>query len=191
LAGEPIGLSRYRPAIDHPALGRFREWVVDQGRHTLITYLLTHPDRALSPVVHDAETLFAADTPSSGPSSNDSISSYRPRGADPLLPAPLAAAVYPPSVVAVLVWLGAVIASAAWLIRRGAARAIWLVPGIALLLQVPHAAIVWHADPNDIPRHALEVGVMARLSLLLLTIFLIDAALGLRRVNAGFDRDRP
>jgi hypothetical protein len=190
LAGEPLGLAEFRPTLAEPDFRQFREWVVDRGRRTLGTYLLSHPDRALSPVLDDAEALFAAGTPSSGPSRDDPIAGYRPRGTDPLLPAPLAAAVYLPSVAAVLVWLGAVIGGAVWLARRGAARAIWLIPAIALLLQVPHAAMVWHADPNDIPRHALGVGVITRLSLLLLTILLIDAALGLRRVNAGFDGDR-
>jgi hypothetical protein len=185
LAGEPIGLARFRPALEDPAFERFRAWVVDDGRDTLATYLLTHPHRALSPVGRDAETLFASGTPGSGPSSNDPVAAYRAEGTEPLLPSPLAAVIYPPSVAALLVWLGVLIACAVWLARRGAARPIWLVPAIALLLQVPHAAMVWHADPNDIPRHAVEVGVMAHLSLLLLSIMLIDAALGLRRGDAG------
>ena len=116
------------------------------------------------------------------------LASYRTGGADSVLPGPLGSVVYPPSLPSLLVWLGVVIVAAAWLARQGAARAIWLVPGTALLLQVPHAALVWHGGPLEIPRHALQVGVLTRLSLLVLTIFLIDAALGLRNEVDGRDR---
>lgn len=178
-AGEQLGHSELRPVIDDPRLGAFRRWVSAHGRQTLVAYLATHPNRALAPVVRDRKRLLAT-APSSHHRWGRPVASYRAPGTDPLLPAPLAAAVYPPSVAAVLAWLGAVIAAAAWLTWRGAARAVWLVPAVALIVQLPHAAIVWHGDAAEIPRHALLVGVMTRLSLLLLSIFLIDAALSRR-----------
>jgi hypothetical protein len=206
LAGEPLGSSELRPLVEEdPRLGGFREWVHADGRGTLVTFLLTHPDRALAPVVRDREELFTVG-PSSAPRAAAArstsagwseaggygpISSYRAKMTEPLLPGPLAAAVYPPSIAALLAWLGATIVAAAWLAWRGAARAVWLVPAVALLLQVPHAGLVWHGEPVEIPRHALQVGVMTRLSLLLLSIFLIDAALGLGRRDATRRRASP
>ncbi|MGH2991962.1 MAG: hypothetical protein ACRDL1_00290 [Solirubrobacterales bacterium] len=182
LAGEELGGAEVRPLIEEdPRLGAFREWVRAEGRSTRAAFLLTHPDRALAPVVRNREALFTVDPSRSEAGGYGPISSYRATGTEPLLPGPIAAAVYPPSIAAVLAWLAAVIAAAAWLAWRGAARAVWLVPAIALLLQVPHAALVWHGGPLEVPRHALQVGAMTRLSLLLLSIFLIDAALSLRR----------
>jgi len=46
-----------------------------------------------------------------------------------------------------------------------------------VLFQLPHAALIWNADPVGITRHALTAGLVTRLGLLLLTLFLIDAAL--------------
>jgi hypothetical protein len=143
-------------------------------------FLLSHPVRDLDPVFDHPDELLSTDPSAPAGLGYSPIAQYRAPGTDPLLPAPVAAVVYPPSVAALLGRLGAAIAAAAWLARRGAARAVWLVPAIALVLQIPHAAVVWNGDTNEIFRHALLVGVMTRLSLLLLTIFLIDAALGLR-----------
>jgi hypothetical protein len=84
---------------------------------------------------------------------------------------------YPPSAAAVLVWLALAAAIAAWLARAGLGRAVWFIPGAVVLLQFPHAAAVWHGDAWGVTRHALAVGVLTRLGLLVLTLFLIDAAL--------------
>jgi hypothetical protein len=70
-----------------------------------------------------------------------------------------------------------VLAAAGWLAWRGRARPVWLVPAVAVLIQLPHAAIVWNGDASEIARHALLVSVMTRLGLLMLSIFLVDAAL--------------
>ena len=93
----------------------------------------------------------------------------------------MATAVYPPKIAALLAWLAVVAAAAILLARRGFARPVWLVPALAVVFQIPHAAIVWNGGPTDIARHAVLVGLMTRLGLLLLTIFLIDAALEARR----------
>jgi hypothetical protein len=153
--------------------------VPDEGRQALAGYLVTHPYRGLKPVVEDADILFSTDPPYEG----TRLADYRPRGTDPLLPAALGAVVYPPSVAAILVWLAVVIAAAAWLARLGAARPLWLVPGVATLLQLPHAAIAWHGDTVELARHALTGSVVTRLGLLVLSIFLIDAILE-RRASA-------
>jgi len=186
LAGEPLGLSDYKPLVDGPRLAAYREWVLDRGRRTLATYLLIHPDRALAPAVSHPDTLFAIAAPADP--LGEPLAYYRAQGTDPLLPAPLGSVVYPSTFAALVAWLGVVIAAACALAWLGATRSIWLVPAIALFLQIPHAALVWHGDPNEIPRHALLVGVLTRLSLLLLSIFLIDALLGLRDRGAAQSR---
>ena len=91
-------------------------------------------------------------------------------GRSPLLPAPLAEVAYPPR------WRRLVAGSRLVVARGGmACRALGLArPVVAAylrsrsLLQLPHAAIVWHGDTIEIARHALTVGVVTRLSLLVL-----------------------
>ena len=160
-----------------PRVADFIRWMSDEGRQTLATYLLTHPYRAVKPVVEDGRRLLATDPGESDEPYQDSLADYRAAGTNPLLPAPLAAVVYPPTVVAVLVWLAVVIAAAGWLVWRRRARRIWLVPAVATLLQLPHAMLVWHGDTIETARHALTVSVVTRLGLLVLSILLIDAAL--------------
>ena len=131
----------------------------------------------------DAEPLLATDPAGYHERGQVPLAEYRAAGTDPLLPAPWARSCIRPRWLAILVWLAVVIAAAAWLARRGAARPVWLVPAVATLLQLPHAAIVWHGDTIEIARHALTVSVVTRLGLLVLSIFLIDAALD-RRASA-------
>jgi hypothetical protein len=186
LAGSPHGSLELRP---DQRLGRdrrveeFLRWVRDEGRQTLASYLVRHPYRAVKPVVEDAELMLATEPTRVQREGQPLLADYRPRGADPLLPAPVSAAVYLPSVAAVLVWLAVVIAAAAWLARLGLARPIWLVPAVAVLLQIPHAVIAWHGDSNDLARHGLTAAVVTRLGLLVLSIFLIDTVLE-RRASA-------
>jgi hypothetical protein len=65
------------------------------------------------------------------------------------------------------------------------ARRFWLVPAVALLVQLPHAIVVYQADTLEIPRHAVLVAVMTRLSLLLLALFVIDAILNRKLGSSG------
>jgi hypothetical protein len=165
-----------RPLARDPRVQRFKGWVSNHGRQVLARYLATHPGRALEPVVEESEQLFEGREESA-------LVGYRTRGFDQLLPGAAQSIVYPSSALALLAWAAVAIVAAAWLLRLGRGRAVWLVPAATVLLQIPHAAIVWHGDINEIPRHALLVGVLTRLGLLMLTIFLIDAALE-RRASA-------
>jgi hypothetical protein len=74
-------------------------------------------------------------------------------------------------------------ALAVW--RRLGARRFWLVPAVALLVQVPHAIVVYQADTLEIPRHAVLVAVMTRLSILLLALFAIDAIVNRKLGSSG------
>jgi hypothetical protein len=180
LAGHMLGNSNYLPVVQgDPRLAEFWDWIRSDGHQTLFKYLLTHPVRALEPPFRDPEQLFATNPPAAP--HNWPIAAYRAPGTDALLPGPLAAVVYPPSQVALLAWFGLAVAGAGWLAWRGAARSIWLVPAVALVVQLPHAALVWDGDAAEIPLHALLVGIMTRLGLLLLSIFLIDAAISALR----------
>lgn len=176
-AGMPAGSALLQPGTpgsDDPSLVPLRQWVRAHARRTLATYLLTHPYRALEPVVRDRAILFEPDPPGrirfGGP-----VRSYRASGQTRVLPGFAESALYAPRAWELAAWALLALAAAAFLAWRGRARAAWLVPLVALVLQVPHAALVWHGDTVEIPRHAVVVGAMTRAALLVLTVFLVDA----------------
>ena len=51
------------------------------------------------------------------------------------------------------------------------------VPVLSLLVLIPYASLIWYGDAFDVPRHAILVKIVLRLSPLLLGVFLIDAEL--------------
>jgi hypothetical protein len=182
-AGRYIGADGNPVVKNDPRLEPFRQWFRHRMRRTLTTYLVAHPGYALEPVVRDPSVLLATE-PSQPMRHGGPLISYRPSGAEPLLPEFVGDVVYPPSVEVLLIWLVVVVAAGGWLVWRGAGRPVWAVPAVVLLLQVAHAAVVWHGDPADMARHAFLVGLMTRLSLLLLTLFIADALLA-RRVRTA------
>ena len=60
------------------------------------------------------------------------------------------------------------------------ARRVWLVPVVALAVQVPHALVVYHGDTLEVPRHAMLVAITSRLALLMLALMVLDRVLELR-----------
>jgi hypothetical protein len=177
-AGEPVGsllLRSGKPGSEDPRLVPFRRWVRAHARETLATYLLTHPRRALEPAVRDRAVLFEPD-PKGRIEGGGPARYYRPSGLTRVVPGIAEDVLYPPRAWELAAWALLALAVAAFLAWRGRARAAWLVPLVALVLQVPHAALVWHGDTEEIPRHAVVVGVMTHTALLVLTVFLLDAA---------------
>ena len=163
----PPRVRRYRKQLaaigdtipSDPATDRFLRWVRERGRATLARYLITHPRAALRPVVKYRKRLLSGVTVG-----------YLPPGARPLLPEPLASVVYPNRVRSVLSWLGIVGAAALVAALAGLARPTWLVAVGVILLQLPHAMLVYHGDTLEIARHAVVMAIMLRLGILLLAL---------------------
>ena len=149
-----------------PATDRFLRWVRERGRVTLARYLVAHPGAALRPVIRFRKRLLRGVT-----------IGYLPPGARPLLPEPVASALYPDRVASVLRWL--VIASAAAVAAAfaGGARRTWLVPVGVILLQLPHALLVYHGDTLEVARHAMVMAIMLRLGILMLALLAVGAVL--------------
>ena len=57
----------------------------------------------------------------------------------------------------------------------GPPRRTWLVAIALILLEIPHALLVYHGDTLEIPRHAILMAIMLRLGLLLLALFALGA----------------
>jgi hypothetical protein len=101
---------------------------------------------------------------------------YLPPGAKPLLPQRVASIVYPDRVDSVLRWLAIVSAAALVAALAGGARWTWLVPVGVILLQLPHALLVYHGDTLEVARHAIVMAIMLRLGILLLALLVLGAA---------------
>ncbi len=146
-----------------PATDRFINWSVQHGRSVLAQYLARHPLLAFKQTFRNRQRLLAGVTVG-----------YTSPNARRLLPDPIDSVAYPRGSQDVWFWIVVVCvaALAAW--RFLGARRFWLVPAVALALQVPHAVVVYQADTLEIPRHAVLVAVMTRLSLLLLALFALD-----------------
>jgi hypothetical protein len=75
------------------------------------------------------------------------------------------------------VWAAAIVLGLIVGLRTWRYNIAFLAPLGLILLVYPHAALIWHGDPNEIGRHALQVGVYFRLGLWVLLLFAADALL--------------
>jgi hypothetical protein len=169
------------PFATQPALDAFHAWLDRDGQPTYWGYLLSHPSASLIDPLEDLGKMVGPTGAASEyiVAPNDSLAAgmrlYRQAGYRPALPAVAQALLYPGTrwraFAAMLVALVALIGL--WI--RGRARVFWLVPGLLLVAIVPYAVLVWDGVPLEIGRHALLVGVLGRLGLLLAILFLADA----------------
>jgi hypothetical protein len=72
------------------------------------------------------------------------------------------------------------IALAAVFWRTRHAEDIWLVPTLILLAAIPLAVIIYNGDAIGVDRHSIVVGITARLSLIVLGLFFLDALMSTR-----------
>ena len=164
--GLPARPKEYRPR-------KYVEWVRSHGRSTLAGFLITHPRKAITAVVRDRDQVMDVSY----------LDHYRSRQARTILPEPIAEIVFPRSFQDVLFWLVAICFAAGYAARRYGAGRLWLVPVVLLALQPIHALVAYHGDAWEVSRHSLLVGVLTRLSLLLLALFACDAFLSRRRAE--------
>jgi hypothetical protein len=170
---DELSINRVPPqkVVDRaPGLVYFKPWFVKRARSTYVRYLLTHPDASLTAPIRQLDFLLA---PPRGPPAG--LDGYRPPGYRDVLPYLLIRTLFPQMGWAVL---GAIIGAltlvlASW--RAGYADRTWLVPALMLISAVPLAVIVYNGDAIGIQRHALVVAITARLGLILLALFFVDA----------------
>jgi hypothetical protein len=161
--GLPPRQKEYRPR-------NYVEWGRHHARSTLAGFLITHPQKAIRAVVRDRDQVIDVSY----------LVHYRSRQARTILPEPLAELAFPPSFESVLFWLVVIGVAAAYVARRHGAWRIWLVPVLLLAFQPIHAFVVYHGDAWEVSRHSLLVGVLTRLSVLLVALFALDALLSRR-----------
>jgi len=149
-----------------PALEQFRDWVHKRGKLTYVRFLLAYSAMTIQEPLRNIESLIAPQ-----------LSYYWSPGFSPILNGVLAETIYPQewallwvSIMGTLVGIGF-----AFAVQEGRTR--WLVPLILIVIAYPHLALVWHSDPNDIGRHALQASIHFRLGLWILLLFMADMLL--------------
>jgi hypothetical protein len=178
LAGDRVGqlFANHAPTTTRPGMQAFKHWVVADGRQTMAEFLLLHPAYLANSTAAKANEILDPRF----------LAFYRSPGTTPILPGAIAVVLYPPSVAAVLAWLGVVAAVWTVLICRRGANWLCLIPAVLLVVQAPLAAIAWAGDVAELGRHALLIGVLTRLALLILTLLALDVgSLALTRREAG------
>jgi hypothetical protein len=166
-----------------PSVADFRAWLRRDKRHTYLTYLISHPSYS---VVQPLRKLTLLD-------STAALSTYRPEGFR-RLPGPIEALIFPASggltILLSVVAIGGMLLGA----LRRATDTRFALAGLLILSTVPHAILIWDAEPKEIARHVLLVGVLNRLALLMALVLFAEvlfARAGVGDEAAGSPSTRP
>ena len=149
-------------------LAPIRQWVTQHGKMVYLQYLLLRPLASLwAPFQNSGELL------------NQSIADYiAPR----FLPLSIPSSIQQISALLysfnawtlVVMTLLLISGSLAYWLRPRAVHPIWLVLSILTISLYPLMFVVWHGDPMEIPRHALQIGLQLRLGGWTALLLLVD-----------------
>jgi hypothetical protein len=181
-----IGAPFVKAVRERPELASFRGWLNSHGQRTYIGWLATDLPGASRDVWDNRGRLFGRDVMAT--------SAHRPGVVDPeisddgvrrLLPGFVDRALYADTRFGHIAWLLIFAALVGLAASRRCARIHWVAP-LAVLAAVPFLAFaVWHGDPLEPERHALLIGVLPRLSAIVLAVFAADALGTRQRIRAG------
>jgi hypothetical protein len=158
-----------------PALEEFRQWVRARGKSTYMRFLLSHPAMTIQEPLRHPELLLSAE-----------LRNYAPAGFSPILHGAVAEIVYVKNWSLLCIWAGAIAFGLALGLTIWKHNMAAVVPLALIVLAYPHGTLVWHADPNEIDRHALQAAVHFRLGLWLLVLFGSDLLIGRRRSGGSW-----
>ena len=149
-----------------PELEAFRQWLYAHGKLTYVRFLLSHPAMTIQEPLRHPELLLSAE-----------LRNYAPAGFAPVIGGALAEILYAKKWALLCIWAGAVAFGSALGLRLWGYNVLFIIPLALILFAYPHGVLVWHADPNEIDRHAFRAGVHFRLGLWLLAIFAVELIL--------------
>ena len=155
-----------------PELAYFRPWFKRHARSTYVRYLSTHPDASISEPLQGLDQIIAP-----ARSLPLGLNYFRPRGFQTVLPAPLVAVLYPQNAWVILLLMVLAPLAALALIRFRSNARLALVALVGLITTVPLAIVIWNGDQLGLDRHSLVIGLVARLSVLLVFFLALDASL--------------
>jgi hypothetical protein len=152
-----------------PAMEPVRQWTDAHGKATYFGYLVAHLNISLrQPLSYAAQLLNGTmaygdpDTVKLFPKFPASLRAIT-NGLFPILSRRFAALAY-----VILVAL------TAWALLRGWGRGPWWVAAVILISMYPLMLVVWHGDPMEIERHALQIAIQFRLVLWLILLLALD-----------------
>jgi hypothetical protein len=152
---------------DENELEDFHQWHRENGKSVYIKYLLSHPITTIAAPLYNAYALM--DT--------RPIYYYGPEGFSPILPEKFGDFIFfrsfSPSIalISIIVFISG-FAVAVWKPDKQ-----WIVPSVLFLLIYPHGFLIWHASGGDVIRHAYQLRVHYRLTLLLFILLSVNAFL--------------
>ena len=109
---------------------------------------------------------------------------YTARGYRAPLPSILSRILYPSNGALVLFWAEAVAVALATLAVVGLGRRTWVVPLLGILTCIPHTIVVFIGSDTSIGRHGILMSVLLRLSVILGTLYVLEALLANRGATA-------
>lgn len=166
--------------LHDPDLEPVRQWTNAHGRATYFGYLLSHPRFNLLKPLREAATLLKG-----------TGQAYRaPLNTTAMVPiwmVALTGLVFPtaPVVVYALLWL--VLSGACLFALVRGQRPAWLVPAVLLISMYPLMFIIWHGNPMEIERHALQIAIQFRLAAWLVLLLGLGWILSVRGVDHGME----
>jgi len=134
-----------------------RNWVNSKGKNIYLQYLLLRPGKSLLEPVYEASKLL-----------NGSSVEYR-REKQPVRPIPevitrISKIFYPRSPLILGFMIVICIAGAAYWLLGSEKRSVWIIILTLVVSIYPLMFIVWHGNPQEIERHALQIAVQLRLA---------------------------
>lgn len=153
-----------------PELAYFRPWFARHARSTYLGYLVSHPGATVGDPLRGLDQLVAPKR-----SLPLGLDFFRPQGFQTVLPGPVEGVLYSQDGVVVVAWMCLAAVAAFVLFDFGLATRLWLVPLLGLAATLPLSLVIWNGDQLGLDRHSLVIGLIARLSVLLLTLFMLDA----------------
>jgi len=160
----------------------FRPWFIRSARSTYARYLLTHPGNSVLEPLRSFDQVVAPTR-----ALPIGLDYFRPQGFHNVLPAPFTSVLYTQRASAIIVPMILTTLIAVALIKRRLYPGPALVGLIGIVSAVPLAFVVWNGDRLGVDRHSLVIGLIARLSVLLVVLLALDAALttGPEQVGSG------
>lgn len=178
LAGIIIA-DRYPPGTweRDPRLADFRAWLQHSGKSAYTHYLLTHPSYSVGEPLRNLPMMIAPSR-----ALPVGLDFFRQPGFRDALPG-VSDVLYPSSGWVVIGWILIAATVGVLFAVTGMASAVWIVAAAMLVSTIPHAIVVWDADPFAIDRHSLLIGVVARLGLWFMALLILDGYFALGRTR--------
>jgi hypothetical protein len=153
--------------FNDPRLAEFREWTFKHGRSQFIKFLWFYKADTFQIPLKDLDLIF-----------NPDVYYYAPTGFRPIITdTRLSELFYPLRFGILSVMLANFLAALLIFPMFYYRQLLWSVPLILVLFSYPQAVLIWNADANDIPRHALYHNIELRLGLWLMIVFVLDFAM--------------